>query len=733
MEIDRRSFLAAAATIGAGVSADAAAAPAAEGWEWETMRWMQICATEDDPSNYDPQFWLDFLRRTQTQGVCLSAGGVTAFYPTKVPFHYRSPYLGDGDMFGDLAKACKAMGLRVLARVDPHAMRADALAAHPEWVARDTAGAPKPHPTDPELFLTCPNGAVTFEWMPAILREIVANYPVDGVFGNRWAGGAGMCHCATCNDSFRKASGFAVPATLGNVRDPAVRAYLRWDDAQRYAQIERWNAAVRAVNPATFFTPGTWGRLDPARLRGTIRSLYADRQGRNVRDPIWVNGRSAKETQCLMPDRPMSGIFAVGATSTGYRHVDSTQSDAEIATYLHDGLAQGFRPWMTKFKAEIFDRRWVPVVEKAYAWHARHEAYFRNTANLATVAMLRSVQTNTYYAPGALSDGSASGSANTAISNHRTDEPATGFYQALLESRIPFAFVDERRLDAAALAPYRVIVLPNIAALSDAQAAQLRNYVARGGAIVATHETSLYDEWGQRRANFALADLFGCDFAGSIEERVQNGYLLVNGVHALTRGFDDTPRIMGGTRSVNVMPRSGVSGVPLTIAPRYPDLPMEKAYPRSRDSNVPAVYARAFGKGRVVYLPENIDATFWQCSSGDHLSLLRNAVDWAMNADAPLTVRGAGLIDVSYWRQARSVAAHIVNLNSPMAMGGGYLREITPIGPQDVTFQLPADAKVKAVRLLESETEVAARVEAGILKVRVPGVRLHEIVAVDLV
>jgi hypothetical protein len=388
---------------------------------------------------------------------------------------------------------------------------------------------------------------------------------------------------------------------------------------------------------------------------------------------------------------------------------------------------------MTKFKAEIFDRRWVPVVEKAYAWHARHEAYFRNTANLATVAMLRSVQTNTYYAPGALSDGSASGSANTAISNHRTDEPATGFYQALLESRIPFAFVDERRLDAAALAPYRVIVLPNIAALSDAQAAQLRNYVARGGAIVATHETSLYDEWGQRRANFALADLFGCDFAGSIEERVQNGYLLVNGVHALTRGFDDTPRIMGGTRSVNVMPRSGVSGVPLTIAPRYPDLPMEKAYPRSRDSNVPAVYARAFGKGRVVYLPENIDATFWQCSSGDHLSLLRNAVDWAMNADAPLTVRGAGLIDVSYWRQARSVAAHIVNLNSPMAMGGGYLREITPIGPQDVTFQLPADAKVKAVRLLESETEVAARVEAGILKVRVPGVRLHEIVAVDLV
>ena len=42
------------------------------------MRWVQICATEDDPQRYDPEFWMGFLKRTSTQGVCLSAGGVTA-------------------------------------------------------------------------------------------------------------------------------------------------------------------------------------------------------------------------------------------------------------------------------------------------------------------------------------------------------------------------------------------------------------------------------------------------------------------------------------------------------------------------------------------------------------------------------------------------------------------------------------------------------------------------------
>ena len=94
-----------------------------------------------------------------------------------------------------------------------------------------------------------------------------------------------------------------------------------------------------------------------------------------------------------MQDRPVSGIFAVGETSTPYRFEDSCQSSAELATYMHDGLAHGFRPWMTKFKAEVFDKRWVPVVEQAYAWHAKNENYFRHTENLARVAMLQSDQT----------------------------------------------------------------------------------------------------------------------------------------------------------------------------------------------------------------------------------------------------------------------------------------------------------------------------------------------------
>jgi len=44
---------------------------------------------------------------------------------------------------------------------------------------------------------------------------------------------------------------------------------------------------------------------------------------------------------------------------------------------------------------------------------------------------------------------------------------------------------------------------------------QLRDYVARGGSLIATFETALYDEHGRRRETFGLADLFGVDVAGA--------------------------------------------------------------------------------------------------------------------------------------------------------------------------------------------------------------------------
>jgi hypothetical protein len=99
------------------------------------MRWGQLTLVEDDPGKFDPGFWLDYFKRTRCDAACLSAGGCVAYYPTEVPFHHRSAWLGDRDVFGDLVAGCRKLGIVVIARTDPHATYDDVREAHPEWIA----------------------------------------------------------------------------------------------------------------------------------------------------------------------------------------------------------------------------------------------------------------------------------------------------------------------------------------------------------------------------------------------------------------------------------------------------------------------------------------------------------------------------------------------------------------------------------------------------------------------
>src|SRR3954468_9807759 len=71
-----------------------------EPWFDKAMRWAQLAFVENDPGNYDPDFWLDYFKRAHIDGVLLSAGGIVAFYPTKIPYHHRSAWMSNSDPLG---------------------------------------------------------------------------------------------------------------------------------------------------------------------------------------------------------------------------------------------------------------------------------------------------------------------------------------------------------------------------------------------------------------------------------------------------------------------------------------------------------------------------------------------------------------------------------------------------------------------------------------------------------
>src|SRR5258708_21807608 len=128
------------------------------------------------------------------------------------------------------------------------------------------------------------------------------------------------------------------------------------------------------------------------------------------------------------------------------------------------------------------------------------------------------------------------------------EDPALGFYQALIEARIPFEMVHDQLLDRKDIAQFRTLILPNIAALSSLQCSQIRDFVQNGGSVVATFETSLYDEWGVRRRDFGLASIFGATFAGDVHGPLLDYYLSLlsdpatNALHPLLACLEDSNR-----------------------------------------------------------------------------------------------------------------------------------------------------------------------------------------------
>jgi hypothetical protein len=738
MESTRRIFLKTAAGVSAACIAGlnsfetAGASPLTGGadgakpasWYDRPMRWAQLSFVEDDPGNYSLDFWLDYFKKTHADAALLDAGGCVAFYPTQIPLHYRSKWLGDRDTFGEITAACRKLGMNVVARTDAHGCHQDVYDTHPDWIAVDENGNKRRHWADKDFWVTCALGPYNFEFMTAVHREIMTKYKPDSIFTNRWAG-SGMCYCEHCQKNFRDFSGLELPRSR-DPKDPARQQYMLWHPQRLFELCRVWDSAIKEINPDASYLAnaggGTLSELNMKTFAQLAPMAIADRQSRRGLMAPWAAGMSAKEYRATMGMKPLAGLTCVGIDDSN-RWKDSVTNGDEIRTWMVDGIAHNYRPTFTKFNAKPYDMRWFEPVQEVFDWHYANEKYLRNENSLARVGLVYSQQTGAYYG---FPDARA-----------KVEDPSLGFYHALVEARIPFEMVHDQLLDNEHLSQLRTLILPNIACLSDAQCEQISAFVRNGGGIVATLETSLYNETGTRRSDFGLASLFGASFAGKVEGPMLNSYLNLQKdaggkILPLLAGLGDTRRIINGTHQVRVTAAGDSLPAPLLIEPTYPDLPMEEVFPRANAAHVPGVFLREAGKGRVVYFPTDIDRTFWEVLAGDHAILLRNAVQWASNEAAPLEVEGKGVLDVALWSQKDSITAHLVNLTNPMMMKGP-IREIIPISKQTARIRLPKDGrKVSKARLLVAGTEVPFREENGAIVVQVPTIELHEVVALEL-
>lgn len=683
----------------------------------KAMRWAQLAFVESDPGNYDPDFWLSYFKKIHAEGALLSAGGIVAFYPTAIPLHHRSAWLQDKDVLGELVRGCRKMNMSVILRTDPHATRQNMYDAHPDYIAVTADGQKRRHWANPELWVTCALGPYNFDFMNQVTQEITTRYKPDGIFSNRWSG-HGICYCEHCVKNFKTFSGLDLPKTPSRL-DPTYQKWTQWRMERLKELWFHWDASIRKIDEGSRFIPNGF----PDRLLTGKHAdfFFADQQARRGVIPPWSNGKGAKKLRATLGMKPLVGIFSVGVEEE-YRWKDSVQSEAETRIWVAEGTANGMLPCFVKFSAVMYDKRWLDTVDKIYQVHYKSERYLKNTAPVARVGIVYSEQTEQNYGGKAWQQN---------IGDHEN-----GLYHLLVEDSMPFEMVNEHLLDEAHLSPFKLLILPNVAALSNAQCEQLRKFVQKGGSLVATFETSLYDEQGKQRSDFGLADIFGVSYSHGVEGPMQNSYLRLKEdpatkqFHPILKGMENAYRIINTVHQVKVTPTAQFPS-PVTLIPTYPDLPMEDVYPRVADTDTRGVYLREMGNARIAYIPGDMDRSFWQIMSPDHARLLRNVVRWALN-EAPLAeIKSPGsVIDVMLWRQEKSMTVHLVNLTNPMMMKGPF-RELIPVAAE-VSIRCPKGSKVTGVQLLVRGEKPEYKIEGDVVTLQISQILDHEIVAIDL-
>ncbi|MER0443864.1 hypothetical protein ABR738_04640 [Streptomyces sp. Edi4] len=326
--------------------------------------------------------------------------------------------------------------------------------------------------------------------------------------------------------AFRADTGLELPRTA-DFTNPGFRRYVEW----RHRNLSQFQldiaAAGRSVNPelVTFVETVTMDYqyavltgLDGAQLRraeGVSQVWEVDILG----NYDGMRHATAGDWICLVSmykyARAAGGTKPAWAFSYGWKADDASLVMAEL-------LAAGCNPYEVKspFKNDSTD---TVMRTRMYGFVAAHERELFDAAPGAAVGVYHSSASRDFVSPlqasgmyvnttppAGVSDWWSFESPEESCTQQKWLGEFRGTVKALVYAHIPFDTVTSPGLDGADLARFRVLCLPNLQAVSDAEAQVLRSFVSGGGTVVITGPApTALDEFGGARSEYALADVLG--------------------------------------------------------------------------------------------------------------------------------------------------------------------------------------------------------------------------------
>lgn len=661
--------------------------------EGRPLRIFHPNPAEAEVADMDVPRFIEACRAANAEAVVVSTGGIYAFYPSAVPYHYVSPVIGDRDLIGEITETARAAGVRVIARIDISKARENVYADHPEWFVRHhdgTVGRARGY------YTTCPSAGYQNEgFAHPIVKEILTRYDVDGFHLN--AGGFhGLCTCDACTTAF----GAPIPEGPEDDSEAWLR-YVQWRREALTQQLAGLYRVMQAIKPGVFFMGemagqeyAAWeqhnGTHYPA-LRSAYSELLVSSGGiRHARASRWWVGMSADRVRGSGND----GLINIKIHMRDLNINQTMMPPAEFAFLGYQAIAHGAGLKLPTFgiPATLVDPRAMPAIRDLLGMMAQQQTVLDTMTMLSHVGLVWPDQALMRADLPHLVDGEALRS------------EFAGLYTALRARHVQSRVVYDSHLDEeGALQGLDALIIPTPAYLTEAQAKAVIAMAERGGRVV----------------------------------------LLMSPAVALT----DTPPPLLRALNLDVkatMPHAAYAlpgdAAPPVLLTRGP-LPLLTPYHRLaareeaevwlwaaecgemgvpedadlvRPSSDPALLRLMRGQGDVLVMTTALGQAMMDLGHVDYADLMATLLDHAHPGGAtgrPLVTDAPACVDVTVARWQEGLVIHLVN-----GAGPAPLDDIAPVGPITVEVKWRGPVRCEWVAPGEAPRRLNARPEDGRLK-----------------
>jgi hypothetical protein len=650
-------------------------------WYHKPMRILQTVLRQTDAASYNVDSLVHYMTAVHANTLVVNGGGVVDFFQNSLPMANINPFIGKRDLLAEIVEGCHKANIKVITRVDFRGVHKDRYEQHPDWFAKDEKGNPVIlNYTTPELYAPCYNGYYRNEHAVEFIELLMSKYHVDGIWHNA-VNSHNACYCERCKSDYLIKTGKALPVKSSSKED--WEEYYKWNESSAEKQLALMRSTVKNYGDDKTYAAEVFDMYKIEQQKETGISLYsaaeyfdflvivafiADNTEKIEYKDIYYPAAIVKFLKSLKPEK--APVILFGGNGTEHRYIAAAPLDTRL--WMWESAASGGGFWNCYFNgyypANAPDARNAFITSDAYKYLKDNSDILQNLQPVTDIGVM-------YSKP-----------SGELVGDNDFEESMRGVQRLLEENHYQYGFISDRQISSEKLKQFKILFLPDVAALSTENIRIIEEWVKDGGKLISTFKTSLFDETGLQRKDFGLNKVFGVSYLNQIVNTSTDCYQKIVTRNDLVKGMELTTLLHNGGMTILTKTLPGAEVI-TGYLPKINNQPPEYAYPADWDPKYPVMVINKSGKGESVYFANQVDKLNFSVGHPDYDQLLCNSIDHLLGQQIVLKTNAPVSVHVYLNRDSKNTKTFQLSLVNTSGIAQRPLRDLIPVC--NITVELP--------------------------------------------